>query len=329
MAAAVALAAWLTGAAPGTATLGWEAPPSCPSAQDVGNRLAARVGVDGEGGSEATRGEALVAREGTGYVAMLVVTTDAGSTTRRLEAERCDTVAEAAVLIVAMVHAERTTAALPEATPAPDEPPAPAPAAAAPAQPRRPTPQPVAARTPAPPRTQAAILAQLSLRLGGLPRVGLGVGGGFAVLRPRWRAELIGRYWAPREAAIGPSPGSARVAVGAGTVGADVGPSWRLGPVELVAMAGVRVGVAVGVGREVPLTRTARRPFVAAGVQLALLWPLHPRVALGVRGTFEAIAVRPRFELRDGGRQYTVAPVAGALAAALEVRLGIRARTIP
>ncbi|MBK8719167.1 MAG: hypothetical protein IPN32_31320 [Deltaproteobacteria bacterium] len=132
MAAAVALAAWLTGAAPGTATLGWEAPPSCPSAQDVGNRLAARVGVDGEGGSEVTRGEALVAREGTGYVAMLVVTTDAGSTTRRLEADRCDTVAEAAVLIVAMVHAERTTAALPEATPAPDEPPAPAPAADAP-----------------------------------------------------------------------------------------------------------------------------------------------------------------------------------------------------
>ena len=36
----------------------------------------------------------------------------------------------------------------------------------------------------------------------------------------------------------------------------------------------------------------------------------------------EPVVVRPRFELRHGGRRYTVAPVAGALAAAIEIRLG-------
>jgi len=325
VASAAALATWLLGVAPEAATLRWEAPATCPSASEVAERLAARVG-DGPGDVDSTRGEALVAREGPRFVAMLVVTTDAGSTTRRLEADTCDTVADAAVLIVAMVHAERTAPTLPEppanATPEPTAPtPPPATTPAPPTTPRVDT-RPPTPRVDARPRTRAALLAEASLGMGGLPRVGLGLGGGVAVLRPRWRGELVGRYWTPREAAIGPAQDDARVAVAAGTIGAHAGPVWRLGPVELVAMAGVHAGVAVGRGRGVAVTRVSRRPWLAAGLHLALLWPLHPRVALGLRGALEGVVVRPRFELRHGGRRYTVAPVAGALAAAIEIRLG-------
>lgn len=325
MASAAALVTWLVGVAPEAATLRWEAPATCPSASEVAERLAARVGDD-ETGVDPTRGEALVAREGPRFVAMLVVTTDAGTTTRRLEADTCDTVADAAVLIVAMVHAERTAPAVPEppANPTPAPIPPTPPLATIPATPttRRDDPRPTTPRIDATPRTRAAILAEASLGLGGLPRVGLGVGGGVAVLRPRWRAELVGRYWTPRDAAIGPPEDDARVAVAAGTIGVHAGPLWRLGPVELVAMAGVHAGVAVGRGRGVAVTRVSRRPWLAAGLHLALLWPLHPRVALGLRGALEGVVVRPRFEVREGGRRYTVAPVAGALAAAIEIRLG-------
>lgn len=325
MASAAALATWLVGVAPEAATLRWEAPATCPSAAEVAERLAARIG-DGRGDTEPTRGEALVAREGSRFVAMLVVTTDAGSTTRRLEADTCDTVADAAVLIVAMVHAERTAPTLPEppANPTP-EPTAPTPpSATTPAPPTTPRDdmRPTTPRVDARPRTRAAVLAEASLGMGGLPRVGLGLGGGVAVLRPRWRAELVGRYWTPRDAAIGPAQDDARVSVAAGTIGGHAGPVWRLGPVELVAMAGVHAGVAVGRGRDVAVTRVSRRPWLAAGLHLALLWPLHPRVALGLRGALEGVVVRPRFELREGGRRYTVAPVAGALAAAIEIRFG-------
>jgi hypothetical protein len=325
VASAAALATWLVGVAPEPATLRWEAPATCPSASDVAARLAARVG-DGHDDADPTRGEALVAREGARYIATLVVTTDAGTTTRRLEADACNTVADAAVLIVAMVHAERTAPTLPEppaaATPEPAAPtPPPATSPTPPTTPRTDPPA-AAPRADTTPRTRAAILAEASLGMGGLPRVGLGLGGGVAVLRPPWRGELVGRYWTTREAAIGPAQDDARVAVAAGTIGAHAGPVWRLGPVELVAMAGVHAGVAVGRGRGVAVTRVSRRPWLAAGLHLALLWPLQPRVALGLRGALEGIVVRPRFEVREGGRRYTVAPVAGALAAAIEIRLG-------
>lgn len=287
--------------------LHWHAPASCPSEADVSARIAARIEP------RATSTDRIVAdiviTVNTDHVADLVITTSSGRTARRLEATSCETVTEAAVLIVAMVHAQSQPAPV---VVEPTEPPALAP-----------TPKPAEApRAPVPRdrRLRGGVFAEIAVGFAGLPGVGPGLGGGLALLGHRFRAELVGAFWFARDASIGLADADARVDVRMWSVGADAGPVLHAGPVEFALLVGGRAGLAHGEGDGVPIARSARRPWVSLGAYPEVLWPLHPRVAIGARGTVEGVLVRPRFAVREGGTRFTATRVAGALSAVVEVR---------
>jgi hypothetical protein len=313
---------WLTAGFTVIAALGdpvelhWHAPPSCPGETDVAAQIAARIEprVAPSGATDRVVADIVITRGHETHVAELVITTGAGRTERRLEAASCATVADAAVLIVAMIHAQSQDTAI-EIPPAPaaveptDPPPRPAPVEASPV-PTRP-------RTP---RLRGGAFAEIAVGFAGLPGIGPGLGGGLALLGERFRVEVLGAYWFARDASIGVDGGGARVDVRLWTVGAHAGPVLHAGPVELALLAGAHAGLAHGEGDRLPIPRSALRTWVSVGAYPAVLWPLHPRVAIGLRGTIEGVAVRPRFAVRDGGTRFTATPVTGALAAVIEVR---------
>lgn len=310
---------WLTAGFAVLAGLGdpvelhWHAPASCPDEADVAARIAARV----ESPSVPTDrvvADVVVTSEHATHVADVVITTSSGRTERRLEADSCATVADAAVLIVAMIHAQTLAAAA-------EVPPAPPPAA--PAPPRSIAPRTDAVAKPAESRAtrlRGSAFVEIAVGFAGLPGVGPGLGGGLVLLGPRFRAEAAGEYWFARDATIGIAGDGARVDVRLWTAGARGGPVWRVGPVELVLLVGARAGLAHGEGDRLPISRSARRAWLSAGAYPMVLWPLHRHVALGLRGTVEGVIVRPRFAVRDGGTRFTASPVAGALAAVIEAR---------
>jgi len=306
-----------------TIELRWHAPASCPSGTEVATRIATRIAdgtpvVEASTRSDAIVADLVVAVENDSHVADLVITTTSGRTIRRLEAADCETVTDAAVLIVAMVHAQSQSAPREDPVvpaPAPAVAPPPKPAAAAP----RPAPVPAPARKKTP-VVRGSAFAELAVGFAGLPGVGPGLGGGLALLRGMLRVELLGRFWFARDADIGVATQDARVDVRLWTVGAHAGPVLRAGPVEIALLVGGHAGLAHGRGDDLPIVRSARRPWVSLGAYPALLWPLHPRVALGLRGTVEGVAYRPRFTVREGGRAVVASPVTGALAAVVEVR---------
>jgi hypothetical protein len=304
--------------APPTGTvveLHWHAPPSCPSETEVATSLASRLEPT-TGTDDRVVADIVVARDGDVHVADLVVTTRAGRTERRLEAPTCETVADAAVLIVAMVHAQ--TYGAPVVPTAPVTEVAPVTAAAPPVTPTRQstsTPEPAPAS-----RLRGSAFAEIAVGFAGLPRVGPGLGGGLALLGRRFRAEIVGAFWFAREAPIGLEEQDASVDVRLWTVGAHAGPVLRAGPVEFALLVGGHGGLAHGEGDGVAISRSSRRPWLSLGAYPMVLWPLHRVVALGLRGSVEAVVVRPSFAVREGGTQFTASGVTGSLAAVVEVR---------
>jgi hypothetical protein len=295
---------------PSGVELHWHAPPSCPTEADVAASIAARLD-EGTPTREPVVADIVVAKDGDSHVAELVIAASSGRTIRRLEATECDTVADAAALIVAMVHAQVQSSA-PVADPVPPSPEPPAERVASP-----PPSEPAPKRSS---RLRGGAFAEIGIGFGGLPRVGPGLGGGLALMGRWFRAEIVGTFWFAREASIGIEGEGARVDVRLWTVGVHAGPLVRVGPIELALLVGGHAGLAHGEGDRLPIVRSARRPWVSVGAYPAVLWPLHPRVALGLRGTVEGVPLRPRFAVREGGTRFTASPVAGALSAVVEVR---------
>ena len=301
-------------AAPPTGTVvevHWHAPPSCPAEADVAASLASRL-EPAVHGNDRVVADIVVAREGDVHVADLVVTTRAGRTERRLEAPTCATVADAAVLIVAMVHAQSQREVVVPVAPATVV----APAAAPSPPPSRPS-APPRARAP---RLRGSAFAEIAVGFAGLPGVGPGLGGGLALLGKRFRAEVVGAFWFAREAPIGPEAQDASVDVRLWTVGAHAGPVLHAGPVEFALLVGGHGGLAHGEGDGVVISRSSQRPWLSLGAYPMVLWPLHRVVALGLRGSVEGVVVRPSFAVREGGTQFTASSVTGSLAAVVEVR---------
>lgn len=296
--------------------LHWHAPASCPAEADVATSLAERLSPTAAADDRIVA-DVVVTQERDVHVADLVVTTRAGRTERRLEAPTCETVADATVLIVAMVHAQTyAEPVVPAPTPEPEPAAAPArtePATAKPSS--RPTPQPDRA-----PRLRGSAFLEIAVGFAGLPGVGPGLGGGIALLGKRFRVEAVGAYWFARDTDIGPPAQGARVDVQLWTLGAHAGPVLHAGPVEFALLVGGHGGNALGEGKGVEISRTSQRPWLSLGGYPMVLWPLHRFVAIGLRGSVEGVVVRPRFEVQEGGTQFTASSVTGSLAAVVEVR---------
>lgn len=100
----------------------WEAPAECPPQRDVLERLSAVLSSDGFEQKPLDLGETRIfgsiQRAGPAWVLDLDVTDARGRRTRRLQAERCDELAQAAALALALLLEEKWEDAVPHDAPA-------------------------------------------------------------------------------------------------------------------------------------------------------------------------------------------------------------------
>ena len=120
------------------ATLTWEAPPECPTTEDVLEEVGRTVLRPLAPRSPVTATARVVSGPGPAWQATLILEVGGASTERRFEAESCEAIASATALIIAIAVDD-----------APDAPPAPSPRASSP-PPVTPAPPPVAAAAPVP-----------------------------------------------------------------------------------------------------------------------------------------------------------------------------------
>lgn len=86
----------------GAARLGWDAPPGCPGAEQVGVQLGELLPEAGASGPVRIDATARVQPVDGGFELRLETRSPSGATVQRLTASRCETLAEAGVLIVAL-----------------------------------------------------------------------------------------------------------------------------------------------------------------------------------------------------------------------------------
>lgn len=314
-------------------TLVWEAPPSaCPGAPEVRERLQRLLGRD----TTLVRAEARVRERASRWRVELALQWQGHRDVRTLEADRCDTLADATVLLVAsaadpLAVLDRTTAqpvedelGVPEPPPAREvdplaEPPR---ATLGDAAPPAPSASPEPRGVPRP-RDRGPFLATLGLLdLGTLPRIGAGLAASVGWRWPRARLFAEGTYLpAQRVTSAAPHARRARVQLGMARVGACGRPHVRT--VELPLCAGAELGGtrATGFGERGDLEQLD--PFFAlfahGGVAIALM------PSLAAVGRVE-VAVPVAFsEYLFGDEQlYRARPVVVRVGLGLEFRWGRR-----
>ncbi len=326
--------------APGV-VLEWSAPPRCPSAVAVQERLTRALAASAAD-PRGLRALATITEGPDGTLALaLALDRDDGPVGRRtLRASDCDALATAAVLIVALavdpavVIDETPIDDPPPDDPSPDDPspddapPLDAPPLDAPPLPREPSPPTL--RAPSDPLRSPGPRVHVGVRVGAgvSPSVLAPASAVVSATASTWgrafRAELGASYWPPVESRpSGASAPGGRLqqwtvdARGCGLV--------RPGPLELPLCGGLDVGAVhgLGVGVASPQRATSLRLALTAGA--SLVWrPARWRQRVGPWiGAEAAVAlVRARFRATPAspGLVYHTPPVGGRVAAGVEVR---------
>lgn len=308
LAVATLFASIPSGAVPEPATseleLEWSAPPQCPDAAAVRTRLRAYLGADAEPSEHRARGE-IVADAG-GWLLRLEIDGEA----RELRSQRCETLAEAAAVVLSL-------AMDPDRAPPPEpEPPVPAPIPPPVVAPLSADPRPASPALERRPKLRFAIRADSGVTYGIAP-VASDAALTFALLWPQARLELRGLFVTPGGTPTSAAGERLRIFQGlAGPRGCWVVP---LGRFELPICGGMHVGTLRVEAR--PARATAARHAAWAGIDAgaAFVWPFHRNVALW--GGIDAIVAlgRPRTTL-PSGTPYRGGP------AALRAAIGIEAR---
>ncbi len=327
----VALAGLAAVVEPTAPSLAWEAPgEGCPAAAEVERRLARLLGDDGS----VVRAAARVEPSASGWRVELALEWRGHRDTRTLEAERCDTLADATVLLVAtMVDPVAVLLRTSRAAPAPvvAAPPSPPPAVVAPPPvrtlgepPRRPAPE----RRARPPRDRGLALGVSGqLDLGSLPRV---AGGVAAQLGWRWPwARLYAEaVYLPSRRVLSQAPYAhqGRVQLGAGRVGACVR-AW-IRRVELPVCGGLEVGGTRSTGFGVGADLGASDPWLAVLGDAGVTVPLLPGLALLGRAGVAVPVVYSEYVFGDESL-YRARPAALRGAIGFEFRWGPRKRGMP
>jgi hypothetical protein len=312
----------------------WSAPPECPDRAALVQRIAALVpGATGRGVAV----EIDLHREATGLRGSLVLRTPWGSTTRVLEAERCEAVLEATALLVAIaiepLETERALArehaagVAPPTTREVPSPPSPRRRTAAPVAPTEPAGQPAMepseapSPSPAPSRVvQGKVRVEGGAAAGLLPEPGTVVAVAAGVRYRLVRVGAHGVLW-PAQQALHPRDPTVAATLRLWAAGAHAcsGPRW--GAVELPVCLGLDAGAMRGQGRGALLrAEAAVRPFLALRLGPALAWSPVPAVALWLGVDVAATVVRPRFSIEDLGPIHSANWMSGRVFFAVEVR---------
>lgn len=286
-------------AEPAAAEFRWDAPPGCPSEDEVVATVERTLErslaeVDGRHISVIAR-----ARPGNDGWDLKVWTVTLDETRERtLQTTDCATAAEAAAVFAAMaidpppVTEEPEPPVEPKQTP--ESPPEPV---EAPPKPR-PEPQP----EPAPaPTVELHVAALAGPSWGSTPGVAGLAGVMLSAQRKRFRAEVDVRYGFTQQARYANRP----------TVGAELQQAFVVvrgcgllrpdSAVQLPLCGGIEAGALVGRGRGVERARTDSIPWLAVQARTGLLGWVHPRIGLSV-GVEPFVALyRPAFRISPVG----------------------------
>jgi hypothetical protein len=282
--------------------LRWTAPDRCPTEVEVREAIGAYLGreefspalddvvVDGE----------IIEGAERSFLLAVEVHLPEGTVERTVEAARCAELRDAAALIIAVgLDPLRVARAVPplgeEPAPAPPEPPPPAP-----------PPVVLSEKAPPPPKSSGRTLFA-DLRFGGALEVGAvpGATGGLhmavALVGPRFRVEVTGRYMFPRRIHPFAAPMEAGIDVQSGAVAVRGCFVPHVGPVEFPSCAQVEGGVMRGRGVGVSRSEIAHRPYVGVVVGQELVWHSRRRIGLWVGADGVLFVLRPLFVVDDLG----------------------------
>jgi hypothetical protein len=314
----------------------WDAPPPCPTAEDVEARVVQRLGR--AVAMHELRMQGTIVLERDMYVLHLAIVLERDGVIERAERElsstSCETLGEAAALVAARSIEERhltetdetdeTEADESSEANVPEPPPeAEGSVESPPERGLAQTATPVGVERPAPsrPRTPEIVGAlEGGLAIALLPDPTGVVGARLHWLWRSWGLQLGGQWVTPQTVSRG--VGAVRAQLGTTDVrgcGLVRGGRWAL-----PLCAGFELGAVRGDGRDVENARTRHGLWLAGLVSVGSWGWVHPRVGLGLRIDMTAAAVRPRFELRDPGplHELFTPPVVGVrLLAGVQIRL--------
>lgn len=304
-------------------TVQWHAPPQCPDAAAFEARVGALLGDAGELDAQAV--VTVVPDPRGGFVAEVRCVTAGTATAREVRGPVCESVADAAALVLAVqidaLAVEATTDL--DARPIPPPPPSPVDRVAR----RRTTGStapPVAA---APPRRARRLRGAVFVGGGGsfrqVPGASPVIAIGGALLLRRARVQLDATWVLDRTARL-PAPDAdagANIGLVAASLRAGFVPAVR--NVEFPLLAGLEVGDMTARGVGVTNARLRHGVWVAALLGAGIAWAPVPGFALRLDPAVALGLSRPRFGVNaaTGVRTLAQAPVVGVrLAAAIEVR---------
>jgi hypothetical protein len=269
--------------------LTWDAPPDCPTAQEVERDISRLIG---ESSHERTvRASATVSGGDEGWKVRVRMETGGEVSERSLSAPTCRALEKAVALVIAITIEPRAASGEPLPPPPPPvEPPPPKP----------PPPPPVVVREPMPLKWFAALGPTTEIGL--LPQVGVGgeLSVGFRI--PIFSAELSGAVFAPESASVsGPSGGRFTLASGGlRACGRALG-----GQVELLGCAETLVSRLAGRGFGVTTPGSASTMLASFGIGPRLDVRLSPILHLLVDVDATYTPGRASFVLDNVGRVYT------------------------
>jgi hypothetical protein len=299
--------------------LQWDAPPECPQARDVAERISA-LGVAADANAE-VRGA--ITREGNRFRLALELATPAGRTRRTIDADRCELLAQSAAVVVAVALDPLATATTMRSETLPVSPSIPPPQASAPIDATTPVVEPrarplVARRRPVKPKW--ILGARAVVGRGTLPTIDVG---GELVVGPAWphvRLELGALGLAPQRAEY---PDRADVGTDTGIAAAIVRGCGALGPdrVQFELCAGIQLGAAIARGFGVRRPNTVGAPWLAFELGPRLVVRPHPNVGILLGVSAVLAALRPAFGIAERDD-----PADRLRAAAIRATIGLETR---
>lgn len=312
--------------------LDWRGPEACPGPAAVLGSLEALAQRDEHAAARPRVRVVGVTREVGGRFELdLRIHTASMSLRRRLRADACETLADAAALLIAIALDPLEVAAqvaveaadpvsrlpvddVPLAVAAPPE--------AVVVAPPRPRPAAVV-RPPASPRIVGLVRVEGGIDVGATPGLAGAVGGAAGLLARRVRVEAYGLYTRPRplqldEQKVGEV---ARWALGARGCARVV-----QGALEIPLCGALEGGQFLASGTGATLRPQSARPrWFAAAIGLGLMWSPRPRVGVGGRVELVVPLARARFAV-DDRVAHTVQAAGVRVGLGLEIRLGPGAR---
>ena len=331
--------------APAPEPLVWHAPAACPDDAAMRAQVARWLGRPLDENEAAHAHGVVTTREREPgrpiefELRLTVTTPEAAPLVRVLVDRDCSVLAEAAALSIAIVIDPEAAMRVPDELPpepAPEPavpPPVPVPVVVPPSREPAPAPAPSAGSrrtpvrcTPRPGRRKPgsipclAIVADVGLQVGTLPRVGPTVGGRLSAVFPRWVIGLGVQHLFAQPARVqSDPPKGGDIALTHAMLEACVRLGFRRA--EFPLCGDLEAGAFVGRGVGVSTTATARVPWLAARVgAAAMIAPLR-RLALGLRVDAVIPVVPYRFTIDGLGTVYKPGTIGARAGFVIEARL--------